>query len=166
VPGIQAFRASWRAPQAEMSEDEGHSDSGSDVEADADGVLVRLHAPGPLAPPPDLPGAPLPLMSPRMKQGAREAGRRSGTRLPPPHVLLKAAAVFFQKRLTLPRYAPQADLIGAGAERRGDEKRRAALHASWAAERDEQAVKDLLEGVRGGFRKRRRGGALDDAVRA
>ncbi|KAK9843452.1 hypothetical protein WJX81_003239 [Elliptochloris bilobata] len=56
-----------------------------------------------------------------------------------------------------------ADLIGAGTERRGDERRRAALHAEWAAVRDEEDIKELMEGVKGGFRKRRRAGALDDA---
>jgi len=60
---------------------------------------------------------------------------------------------------------PQADLIGAGSDRRGDEKKRAALHAEWVAGRHEQDIQELLEGVKGGFRKRRRGGALDDAVR-
>ena len=59
----------------------------------------------------------------------------------------------------------QEDLIGAERERRGDEKRRAALHAEWAAGRDEDEIKELMEGVKGGFRKRRRAGALDDAVR-
>ena len=59
----------------------------------------------------------------------------------------------------------QEDLIGAERERRGDEKRRAALHAEWAAGRDEEEIKELMEGVKGGFRKRRRAGALDDAVR-
>lgn len=59
----------------------------------------------------------------------------------------------------------QEDLIGAGTERRGDERKRAALHAEWAAGRDEDEIKELLEGVKGGFRKRRRGGALADEVR-
>ncbi len=57
----------------------------------------------------------------------------------------------------------QADLIGAEQEGRHDEKRRAALHAAWAAQQDAAAVEQLLAGVKNGFRKRRH--ALDDEVR-
>ena len=85
MPGRLAWTVWWRAcPQAEMSEDEGHSDSGSDVEADADGVLVRWRAPGP-----DLPGASLTLMLLHTKRDAHEAGRRSSPWLRQLHIVLR-----------------------------------------------------------------------------
>lgn len=44
-----------------------------------------------------------------------------------------------------------------------DESRRASLHAMWEAERDSAAVREMLEAVRRGFRRKRKGAlGLDD----
>lgn len=58
--------------------------------------------------------------------------------------------------------APQEDLIGAEADGKHDEKRRAALHAAWLAQQDAAAVEQLMAGVKNGFRRKRN--ALDDEV--
>ncbi len=47
----------------------------------------------------------------------------------------------------------QEDLIGHERERKGDERKRAEAHAQWLAQRDEQDVQQLMEGMRNGFRK-------------
>jgi hypothetical protein len=41
---------------------------------------------------------------------------------------------------------------------------RARVHAEWVAKQEEQQVKDLMEGLKNGFRRKRRAGLLDDDV--
>ncbi|KAK9794910.1 hypothetical protein WJX73_004104 [Symbiochloris irregularis] len=55
-------------------------------------------------------------------------------------------------------------LIGHEKDGKRDEAKRAALHAKWQEEQDDEAVQRLLKGVQYGFRSRRarHGGALDD----
>ena len=59
----------------------------------------------------------------------------------------------------------QKELIGHEKERKGDEKRRRALHAEWLAQQDEQQVQQLMDGVRNGFRRRKGPAFLQDDVR-
>ncbi|GLI68277.1 hypothetical protein VaNZ11_012635 [Volvox africanus] len=51
-----------------------------------------------------------------------------------------------------------ASLLGNAKDSALDEVRRAELHALWEAERDTAAVKELVEAVRRGFRRRRKNG--------
>ncbi|KAK9829129.1 hypothetical protein WJX72_004046 [[Myrmecia] bisecta] len=88
-------RTHYLEDEAEMSEDEGHSDDGEDEDVDEHGILEGL--------------------------------------------------------------------IGAEAEKRGDSKRRAALHAQWLEEQDEAQVQQIMDGIKNGFRRRRGpAGFLDD----
>ncbi len=57
----------------------------------------------------------------------------------------------------------QASLLGNAKESRLDESRRVSLHAMWEAERDSAAVREMLEALRRGFRRKRKGGlGMDD----
>ena len=58
----------------------------------------------------------------------------------------------------------QRDLIGHEKERRGDERLRAAAHAQWLAQQDEDEVKRLMDSMRNGFKKSKRPSALLDVV--
>lgn len=58
----------------------------------------------------------------------------------------------------------QKGLIGHEKDRKGDEKRRRALHAEWLAEKEEQQVQEILQGVRHGFRRRKGPAFLQDDV--
>eukprot|EP00884_Botryococcus_braunii_P014837 jgi/Botrbrau1/23354/Bobra.0051s0012.1 len=54
------------------------------------------------------------------------------------------------------------DLIGHETDGRHDEKMRARLHAEWAAKQEEQHIKGLMEGLKNGFKRKRRAGLLDE----
>lgn len=47
----------------------------------------------------------------------------------------------------------QRDLIGHEKDRKGDEQRRARLHAEWQVAEDERNLRRLMDGVQNGFRK-------------
>lgn len=58
----------------------------------------------------------------------------------------------------------QAELIAEVKEGRMDESRRADLHAKWTAGKDAKEMRDLLEALKRGFRKKKRkaGAGLDE----
>lgn len=57
----------------------------------------------------------------------------------------------------------QAELIAEVKEGRMDETRRVALHAQWLAGQEDRDMRDLLDAIKRGFRRKRRHAAgLDD----
>ena len=58
----------------------------------------------------------------------------------------------------------QEDLIGHERERKGDGKRRAALHSEWLAQKDESETAKLMAAMRRGFRRPRGPAFLGDDV--
>ena len=60
----------------------------------------------------------------------------------------------------------QAGLIGHERDKAGDEALRRDLHAQWLERQDDDAVAQLMEGVRSGFRHKRAGDLLDEDVRS
>ena len=61
--------------------------------------------------------------------------------------------------------ALQAGLIGHQGDRAGDEVLRRRLHAEWLEKQDQDAVAQLMDGVRNGFRRKRAGDLLAEDVR-
>ena len=57
-------------------------------------------------------------------------------------------------------------LIGHERDKAGDEALRRGLHAQWLERQDDDAVAQLMEGVRSGFRRKRAGDLLDEDVRS
>ena len=64
-----------------------------------------------------------------------------------------------------PSRLPQADLIGKAKETDKDRAMRERLHLDWEAQQDDKDVQQVLRGLKGGFRRRRGAGFLDDEVR-
>ncbi len=60
----------------------------------------------------------------------------------------------------------QAGLIGHERDKAEDEVLRRDLHAQWLERQDDDAVAQLMEGVRSGFRRKRVGDFLDEDVRS
>ena len=59
----------------------------------------------------------------------------------------------------------QADLIGDEKETKAGRRRREALHRQWAEAKDAKELQAVLKGLKQGFRRRGRGGFMDDEVR-
>lgn len=54
---------------------------------------------------------------------------------------------------------PQEDLLAEATEGRLDESRRASLHARWADVQEAKEIRELLNAIKNGFRRKRRLGA-------
>lgn len=53
----------------------------------------------------------------------------------------------------------QEDLLADATEGRLDESRRAALHSRWADAQEAKEIRDLLNAIKNGFRRKKRLGA-------
>lgn len=53
----------------------------------------------------------------------------------------------------------QEELLAEATEGKMDESRRASLHARWADAQESQQIRDLLNAIKNGFRRKRRLGA-------
>ena len=140
-----------------MSEDEGHSEDEDESEGE-DGDNEDHNA---------LLVSPAPHAARSHVACCTGCGRSCG----PEHQMPASLATRFfitHERPWKPSIGPgavQEDLIGHERERKRDEKLRAAAHASWLAQQDEEDVRRLMDGVQNGFRKAQGPSFLQDDVR-
>lgn len=64
-----------------------------------------------------------------------------------------------------PAHTSQADLIGTAKETHKDLHKRDELHRQWAEQQDAKDLQQVLRGLKHGFRRRGRGGFMEEEVR-
>lgn len=70
-----------------------------------------------------------------------------------------------QKPSAHPAHTLQADLIGTAKETHKDLHKRDELHRQWAEQQDAKELQQVLRGLKHGFRRRGRGGFMEEEVR-